>query len=807
MMVRSHYIKKFEDLRLNDVGLVGGKNASLGEMIGALSQKGIRVPQGFAITADAYWYLVKANKLLDKLKACMVQCTKQSTLEVLQKAGKQARTLIEQATIPEDLAQEICAAYKELSALYNVQEADVAVRSSATAEDSPQASFAGQQDTFLNIRGSDYLLQACKKSMASLFTDRAIGYRFEKGFDHFKMALSVGVQKMVRSDLATAGVAFSLDTESGFKDVVVINASYGLAENLVQGLITPDEFIVHKPTLQQGFKPLIKKQLGNKQTKKIYNNDPCSPLIDVSVAPQDQVHFSLTDDEILELAHYAITIEQHYSEQAGHWMPMDIEWAKDGIDKKLYLIQARPETVHAVAKKEGIIEHYVLKEGDKRTLQQRLLVTGQSIGQHMVSGKAHRVTSLEGMVDIKEGEILITTMTNPDWVPIMKKAAGIITERGGRTCHAAIVSRELGVPALVGAEGALTKIRDGQMITIDGAHGQMGFVYDGAIPFSKELIALSQVAKPTVDLMVNIALPDHAFSLSFLPVDGVGLARIEFIIAHSIQIHPMALLYPERLGQKDCTLIASLTAAYPDFKTYFIEMLAQGVGTIAAAFYPRPVFVRFSDFKTNEYRELIGGALFEPVEANPMLGFRGASRYYHERYQAAFELECVAMKKVRETMGFSNVKLLIPFIRTVEEGKRVLQVMAGQGLKRGDKDFEVYMMCEIPGEIVMLDEYSQLFDGFSIGSNDLTQMTLSVDRDSELLMPLFKENAPEVKKFMALAIKTAHQNKKYVSICGQAPSDYPEIADFLIQQGIDAISLNTDSVIPFLIRIAKLGKG
>ncbi len=797
------YIKKFEQLRQEDVPLVGGKNASLGQMIGQLIAKGLRIPDGFAITAPAYWYFLEHNNLVEPLKRTLGQLKDPYDLAMLNKVGSQARSLIESGTMPNDLAQEIVIAYKALSAAYKQKEADVAVRSSATAEDLPTASFAGQQETYLNVRGNEQLIESTKKCMASLFTDRAIVYRIEQGFEHFQVALSVGVQKMIRSDLASSGVSFSLDTESGHKDIIMINGSYGLGESIVKGLVNPDEFFVHKPTLEQGFSSIIKKMLGDKTVKIIYGEDNQEATKEVSVPDEDQKQFCLTDAEICEIARSTLLIEQHYSEINNRWMPMDVEWAKDGHDGKLYIIQARPETVHSARPYKNVITRYALIK-DELDVASRLMVTGQSIGSQITSGTARVIADVGQIGLVREGDIIVTQMTDPDWVPVMRKAAGIITDRGGRTCHAAIVSRELGIPAIVGAKGATNTITDKQEITLDCSQGMVGYIYAGAIPFEVKEIALETIPKPPVDVMVNISDPDSAFQISFLPVAGVGLARLEFIINNAIKIHPMALLQPERIEDSEVLRkIDALTVAYPNKQSFFIDQLAQGIGMIAAGFYPRPVIVRLSDFKSNEYRNLIGGQYFEPEEENPMLGFRGASRYYHEAYKKAFALECAALKQVRQTMGLVNVRVMIPFVRTVAEMQGVLKEMERNGLVRGRNNLEVVMMCEVPSNVILMDEFSALVDGFSIGSNDLTQLTLGVDRDSELLAPMFDERDPAVKKMLALAIDGAKRNKKSIGICGQAPSDYPEIAEFLIEQGIDSLSLNPDSVLPFLMRYAK----
>lgn len=790
------YIKYFEEVRLTDVKSVGGKNASLGEMITQLGAQGIRVPTGFAVTADAYWHYLNDNNLVEKMKQIMSQLSDKNDVGVLQKVGSEIRNLIIAGKMPDDLAQEIITAYHDLSRRYKQENCDVAVRSSATAEDLPTASFAGQQDTFLNVSGDEQLLDACKKSMASLFNDRAIIYRIDQGFDHFRVALSIGVQKMIRSDCAVAGVAFSLDTESGFKDVVMIEASYGLGESIVQGLVTPDEYMVHKPTLAQGYASIIKKYCGDKKTKIVYQEHNASTVKTVDVPEQEQNIFALSDEEIIELAKFIVTIENHYSALKGSWSPMDIEWAKDGIDKKLYIVQARPETIYA-GKKSLSLQQYVMAADAKKDL----IITGLSIGHKIVSGVARVVRGAQDIAQVRDGDIIVTPMTDPDWVPVMRRAAGIVTDRGGRTCHAAIVSRELGIPAIVGTKNGTEKIKDGSVITLDCSDGAVGSVYDGKIEYSVQDTSFDTIPKSPVAVLINSADPDSAFQTSMLPVAGVGLARLEFIITNFIKIHPMALIHPEKVEDKAVRAeIDDTTCAYSTQKDFFVETLAQGIGMIAAAFYPRPVTVRTSDFKSNEYRNLIGGTYFELTEENPMIGFRGASRYYNERYKEAFALECAALKRVRDVMGLKNVKVMIPFVRTVAEGSLVIAEMEKNGLVRGSNGLELVMMCEVPSNVVMIDEFSTLFDGFSIGSNDLTQLVLGVDRDSTILSTLFDERDEAVKKMMTMAIEGAHRNKRYIGICGQAPSDYPEIAEFLINKGIDSLSLNADSVIPFLTR-------
>jgi len=790
------YITWFDRVGMKDVPQVGGKNASLGEMISALQSQGLRIPNGFAITADAYWHYLSYNDLEPKMRALLKNLNPKS-IKKLQQVGARLRTLIHSGRMPEDLADEIITAYKKLSRLYKQKAADVAVRSSATAEDLPTASFAGQQESFLNIKGDTALIEACKKCMASLFTDRAIIYRIEHGFDHFKVALSVGVQKMIRSDKAASGVAFSLDTETGFKDVIMIDAAFGLGESIVQGLVNPDEYFVFKPTLEKGYDPIIQKRLGSKKVKIIYSASSRHPTKKVAVPKKEQHQFALHDDELIALAHMVNKIDHYYSSLHNRWMPMDVEWAKDGIDGKLYILQARPETVHG-ERAHALFKSYRLK---KPADPKKILITGQSVGQQIASGPARVIRHVKDIKKVQQGDIIVTTMTDPDWVPVMKRAAGIVTDLGGRTCHAAIVSRELGRAAIVGTKDATKRIKNGQQITVDCAQGADGFVYAGAIPFTIEEIDTKKLPKPPVDLMVNIGNPDNAFTVRQLPVAGVGLARIEFIITNEIKIHPMALLRPKSIKNKKVKQqIEELTAAYPSKKQFFIDTLSQGIGMIAAAFYPRPVIVRLSDFKTNEYRNLIGGSQFELEEANPMLGFRGASRYTHEQYKDAFHLEVAALSRVREKMGLENVMVMLPFVRTVDEAKQVEALLAQYGLRRHQHGLKLVMMCEIPANVILMDEFSRYFDGFSIGSNDLTQLTLGVDRDSAILADLFDERDAAVKKMMVMAIEGAHRNKRFIGICGQAPSDYPELAEFLIKKGIDSISLNPDSVLPFLLR-------
>ncbi len=782
------YIRFFEGVGLKDLPQVGGKNASLGEMISSLSSKGVTVPGGFAITAEAYRYYLKENNLEGRLEELLKKLDKKDLRE-FKKIGGELRHLIYEASIPKPLEKEVVEAYGKMG-----KDCDVAVRSSATAEDLPEASFAGQQETFLNIRGRVALLDSYKKGLASLFTDRAISYRIDHGFDHMDVALSIGVQKMVRSDLASAGVIFTLDTESGFKDVVFVTSSYGLGENVVKGAINPDEFYVHKQTLEKGFKPLLKKRCGSKLFKLIYSEESGRPVKNVPVPKADQSKFSLSDDEVLELSRQSLIIENHYSSKKGKWMPMDIEWAKDGIDGKLYILQARPETVHALKREVAILEEYILDKKERKAA--KVIVQGKGVGQKVATGKSRVIKSAAQMHEVEEGDILVTDMTDPDWEPIMKRASGIVTNRGGRTCHAAIVSRELGISAIVGCGDATEKIKEGLEVTMDCSNGEVGVVYEGALKFEKKETEIKSLPKLDLKIMMNVGNPDEAFSFAKIPNDGVGLARLEFIINSSIKVHPMALVHPEKVTEKkDKELVESLTENYDDKKRFFIDKLAQEAGTIAAAFYPKPVIIRLSDFKSNEYRQLVAGHYFEPEEENPMIGFRGASRYYHERYREAFVLECLAMKKIREEMGFENVKLMIPFVRTVEEGEKVVELMAEYGLLKGKNNLEIIMMCEVPSNVILIDQFAKTFDGFSIGSNDLTQLTLAVDRDSELVAPIFDERNEAVKKMLQMAIEGAHDKKKPIGICGQAPSDYPEIAKFLQKLKIDSISLNPDSVI------------
>jgi len=781
------WIRWFAQIGIEDVPLVGGKNASLGEMYRELASKGIKVPNGFAITAAAYREFLREAGL----EATIVEALKDldtQDLENLRRRGSRLRQAMLAATVPPALEEAIIEAYARLSE-GAPEPVDVAVRSSATAEDLPDASFAGQQETYLNVQGPRALLDTCKRCFASLFTDRAIAYRVEKGFDHHKVALSVGVQRMVRSDLAAAGVMFSIDTETGFEQAVLINASYGLGENVVQGSVNPDEFYVFKPTLKEGYRPILSKRLGSKEFKLVYDVGGSKMVKNVPVPPDDRARFAITDDEILTLARWACVIEDHYRTKRGGGSPMDMEWAKDGRTGELFIVQARPETVHSQRDIE-VVETYRLSE------RSRVLVSGRSVGGKIGQGTVRVLKSVQQIEQFRDGDILVTDKTDPDWVPVMKRAAAIVTNRGGRTCHAAIVSRELGLPAIVGAETATDRLKDGQVVTVSCAEGETGFVYEGRLPVEIDRVSVKDLRRPKTAIMMNVANPEEAFRLSFLPNDGVGLAREEFIIANAIKAHPLALLGYERLEDPVIKAeIDRLTVGYPDKAQFFIDKLAQGVGMIAAAFYPKDVIVRLSDFKSNEYANLIGGRQFEPVEENPMLGFRGASRYYDPRYREGFALECRALRMVREEMGLTNVKVMIPFCRTVEEGWRVLDEMTAHGLRRGERGLEVYLMCEIPSNVLLAGEFAEICDGFSIGSNDLTQLTLGVDRDSDLVAPLFDERNPAVKRMISMAIQAAKATGRKIGICGQAPSDYPEFTRFLVEEGIDSISLDPDAVI------------
>jgi len=783
----SDSVRWFDSIRLEDVPAVGGKNASLGEMFREMGAEGVRVPNGFALAVDAYYGAVKAPEVWKALHA-LLDDLDIADVERLAVCGAEARRIVYAATGGEAMRQAIAAAYRKLEAQYGADVA-VAVRSSATAEDLPTASFAGQHESYLNISGADDLFEACRLCFASLFTNRAIVYRVNNGFDHFKVGLSVGVMKMVRSDRAASGVIFTLDTESGFRDVVLVTGSYGLGENVVQGTVDPDEFYVHKPTFRAGFRSVLRHTLGQKQlTMTLAKGHTGFTTREETTPPEKQAQFCLTDDEALTLTDYAMKIEAHYSKRAGHPVPMDVEWAKDAEDGKLYVVQARPETV-ASRKSATLLETYSLKgEGVA-------LATGKAVGEKIAVGVARVIETADQLNTFRPGEVLVARSTSPDWEPVMKTAGAIVTDHGGRTCHAAIVARELGVPAVVGAETATSALKTGAKVTVSCAGGEMGTVYDGEIPFEVARVDVGGLELPKTQIMVNLGNPDLAFRTAMTPNAGVGLARMEFIVNEYIGVHPMALVHPERVDEKDRARIDERARGFPSLREYFVRNLAEGVGTIAAAFYPKPVIIRLSDFKTNEYAELIGGAPFEPREANPMIGFRGASRYAHPAYADGFALECEALKRVREAMGLVNLVVMVPFCRRVAEAEQVLAAMARNGLARGKNGLEVYVMCEIPNNVIQVDAFSKVFDGFSIGSNDLTQLTLGVDRDSEIVAFDFDERDPGMLEMLRLAVTGAKRNGRKVGICGEAPANYPEIARFLARLGIDSISVNPSSVL------------
>jgi len=807
----------FEEVGIADIPLVGGKNASLGEMIQQLTRKGVRVPTGFATTAHAYRYFIQGAGLEEKLRELF------SDLDVedvnnLRIRGKQARSLILNTPFPQDLQDAIASAYLKLCERYGydaqlcdrfdpeyqeqckqeTQAVDVAVRSSATAEDLPDASFAGQQETYLNVFGVQDVIDSCHRCFASIFTDRAISYRTIKGFDHFNVALSVGVQKMVRSDLASSGVMFSIDTETGFKNAALVTAAYGLGENVVQGAVNPDEYFVFKPTLKQGYRPILEKRLGSKEIKMIYEIGGTKLTKNVQVPESEQRKYAINDEEILQLARWACIIEDHYSEVRGQYTPMDIEWAKDGLTGELYIVQARPETVQS-QKSGSVLKNYQLKGSSE------VLITGRAVGEMIGQGKANVILDVHKLDEFEAGEVLVTNKTDPDWEPIMKKASAIVTNQGGRTCHAAIIAREMGIPAIVGCGNATGALTSGQEVTISCSEGEEGRVYDGMVPFEVQETQLDNLPRTRTKILMNVGNPEEAFGLSSIPCDGVGLARLEFIIANHIKAHPLALIHFDQLDdalvKREIYKMTYLYERKPDF---FVDKLAHGVGMIGAAFYPNPVVVRLSDFKSNEYANLLGGKQFEPNEENPMIGWRGASRYYDEKYREAFALECKAMKRVRDEMGLTNVIPMIPFCRTPDEGRKVLAEMEKHGLKRGENDLQVYVMCEIPSNVILADQFSEVFDGFSIGSNDLTQLTLGLDRDSALVAHIFDERNEGVKEMVRMVIEKAKKNNRKIGICGQAPSDYPEFAKFLVELGIDSISLNPDSLMKTLLMVAEV---
>ncbi|UXE64200.1 MAG: pyruvate, water dikinase [Woronichinia naegeliana WA131] len=793
------FILWFEEVGTQDVGLVGGKNSSLGEMIQELTTKGVNVPGGFATTAHAYRYFIESAGVEAKLRKLFADLDV-NNLRNLQKRAKKARALILDTPFPQNLQDAIAVAYAEMCDRYG-ENTDVAVRSSATAEDLPEASFAGQQETYLNVHGIKGVLESCHKCFASLFTDRAISYRQEKGFDHFAVALSVGVQKMVRSDLATSGVMFSIDTETGFKNAALITAAYGLGENVVQGAVNPDEYFVFKPTLKEGFKPILEKRLGSKAIKMIYETGGNKLTKNVEVPQGDRDQYCINDEEILQLARWACIIEDHYTQVRGMDTPMDIEWAKDGVTGELYIVQARPETVQS-QKSANIIKTYELKE------HSTVLATGRSVGAAIGQGKAQVIHNVSQINQFRPGEVLITNRTDPDWEPIMKQASAIVTNQGGKTCHAAIIAREMGIPAIVGCNDATEKIPTGQDVTICCSEGEEGRVFTGLLPYQIHETALNNIPRTKTQILMNVGNPEQAFGFASYPADGVGLARLEFIIANHIKAHPLALMKFDELEDPEAKAeIAELTKLYVgDRAQFFVDKLAHGIGMIAAAFYPKPVVVRMSDFKTNEYANLLGGRQFEPKEENPMIGWRGASRYYDPNYREAYALECKALKIVRDEMGLTNVIPMIPFCRTPDEGRKVIAEMEKNGLKQGENGLQIYVMCELPSNVILADEFSKVFDGFSIGSNDLTQLTLGLDRDSSLVAHLFDERNEGVKRMVKMAIETAKANGRKIGICGQAPSDYPEFAEFLVELGIDSISLNPDSVLKTVLRIAEVEK-
>ncbi len=788
-----HYIRFFNSLTINDIAIVGGKNASLGEMYQMLTAKGINIPNGFATTSDAYWLLLEENNIKGKMHEILHDLDISDTKN-LQKRGLAVRRLILNSQLPKILEDEILDAYTTLSQEYNSDAVDVAVRSSGTAEDLPDASFAGQQETFLNISSPDALLQSVKECFASLFTDRAISYRTSRGFNHFKVALSVGVQKMVRSDNSSSGIMFSIDTESGSQNLILINSIWGLGENVVGGQVNADEFFIFKPTLKMGINTILKRSLGSKKEKMLYSDDG-NHTINVETSQAEQNSFSLNDTEVMHLAKQALIIEEHYKR------PMDIEWAKDALDAKLYIVQARPETVQSKQQNSTTIKQYSLKISPDI----KLLTSGRAVGDKIGVGRVNIIHDISEFDSFNEGDILCADSTNPDWEPIMKKASAVVTNRGSRTCHAAIVAREIGVPAVVGCTNATDILENGVSVTVSCAQGDEGYIYEGELPYESEIIDLSELKPTKTKLFMNVGNPAEAFNFAKMPNDGVGLARMEFIINHSINAHPMALVNMHKGNSvKDADAISSFMTPYTDTKEFFLEKISEGVSMIAAAFYPKPVIIRTSDFKSNEYRNMLGGLVYEATEENPMIGFRGASRYYDESYREAFEWECQALKRVRDDMGLTNIKIMLPFVRTPLEAKKVIDIMKVQGLQQGKNGLEIYAMCEIPANVIIADEFLKIFDGYSIGSNDLTQLTLGVDRESALIAHIFDERNEAVKRMLKMAIDACKKADKYIGICGQAPSDYPEITEFLVENGIDSISLNPDSIYKMHKVVSKL---
>jgi pyruvate,water dikinase len=788
------WTKKLREVGLGDVASVGGKNASLGELLRTLTPLGVNVPDGFAVTAEAYRYFLSAAALDEPIRTALA-CVDKDRLDTLLACSESIREMVMRAPLPADLVAEIEAAYHTLSGACCEEATDVAVRSSATAEDLPNASFAGQQESFLNVRGASSVVEAVKKAFASLYTPRAIRYREDMGFAHTAVAVSVGVQKMVRSDRAAAGVIFTLDPDTGHRGFVLVTSSFGLGESIVQGRVAPDQFWVHKTTLRQGFPSLVRKKLGTKETRVIYDQTGHAQVKTVPVPGVERSRWSIEDHEVLTLARWAVQIEDHYTQARGADTPMDIEWAKDGLTGELFVVQARPETVHS--------QHPTLRTYSI-SAHADPIVKGLAVGEAIATGAVRVIRDPRQIDELRDGEILVTEMTDPDWEPIMKRASAIVTDRGGRTSHAAIVAREIGIPAVVGAVDATRKLRDELEVTISCAEGEVGRVYEGKLPYEVQEIDPTAMARPRTKIMLNAGDPEQAIHLSLLPSDGVGLARMEFILASWVGVHPLALTRPERLSLEDRAKVAKITAGWADKQAFFVDKLAQGIATIAAAFFPRPVVLRFSDFKTNEYARLAGGAPFEPHEENPMLGWRGASRYYHEGYKDGFLLEVAAVKRVREVFGLTNLELMIPFCRTPEEGERVLAVMREGGLVRGDHGLEVWVMAEIPSNIILAERFATVFDGFSIGSNDLTQLTLGVDRDSVTIAPLFDERNEAIRWSCARLIELAHAARTKVGICGQAPSDHPEFAAFLVERGIDSISLNADALVRTTLRVLEV---
>lgn len=792
------FILWFNEIWIEDVPLVWGKNASLGEMYTNLTPKGVNIPNGFAITAYAYRYLLEQTWAQEKIKEILSDLNTED-MDNLAERGAKVRRLIKNLEFPDDLRKAIIDSYKKMEEMYG-KNIDVAVRSSATAEDLPDASFAGQQETYLNIYGYEEIIEACKKCFASLFTNRAISYRQDKGFDHFEVALSITIQRMVRSDLACSGVMFSIDTESWFKDAVFLTGSYGLGENVVQWAVNPDEWYIFKPTLREGKRPILSKKVGEKAIKMIYTNDSRTPTKNIPVPAADRKKLVLTDDEVLNLAKQVLVIEDHYSEKKWKFCPMDTEWAKDGKTGELFIVQARPETVHS-NQDANVLKTYELQG------KWKVLIEGRAVGEKIGNGKAHVIKDVADIGEFKAWEVLVTDMTDPDWEPIMKIASAIVTNRGGRTCHAAIISRELGIPCVVWTNEGTEVLKDGQDITVDCSSGSEGKVYEGLIDFKINEVNLSNLPKTKTHITMNIATPDTAFEKSFIPNDGVGLAREEFVISSYIKVHPLALLHFDELkDEKVKKEIEEMTAWYKNKADFFIDKLAEWVSMIAAAVYPKRVILRLSDFKSNEYANLLWGKDFEPKEDNPMIGWRGASRYYSEQYKEAFWLECKWVLKVREEMGLTNLDVMIPFPRTVDEAKKVVATMAEYGLKQGDNGLKVMGMCEIPSNVILAEEFLEVFDGFSIGSNDLTQLLLGVDRDSELVASVYDERNPAVKKMIKQVIDVCNAKWKYVGICGQAPSDYLDFAEFLVECGIQSMSLNPDTVIKTTLAVAELEK-